>query len=492
MKRMFSDTAWSMSVERLADKNMGRADQIYARLPVIGQHAAVSAFGLYWNWVRFGPGFKKRVTEYAERDHYDADQWAHWQQNLLRSFLTDALKSPYYANTWNESQKSAAREGQLSALPLLDKQPLRDDAKQFLRTDMKPRFSLVMSTSGSTGTPIVNHWTWNEYRNSRALREVRSLGWAGVSFSQPRATFSGRFVVPNPNSDGPYHRYNCAERQVYFSAFHLRPDTADQYIDALRRHQTRWLTGYAVSFYLLAEIILDQKLSVPDSLQAVVTTSEKVTPEMREIMERAFGCPVFEEYSTVENCLFASECEEGSLHVSPDVSVVEILRPDGTPCAPEEPGEVVTTCLMRNYQPFIRYRVGDVAAWASETCKCGRGMPVLREVTGRLEDVLVGPDGRRMVRFHGVFVDQPNVLEGQVIQEALTRIRVKVVPTKNFGDADVRDIQNRIKQRMGDVDVVVETVDEIPRTKAGKFKAVINLALEETGQSAGATQRVAN
>jgi phenylacetate-CoA ligase len=469
---------------------MGLADRIYRRLPVSAQHAAVSAYGLYWKRVRFGPGFQQFVDEYRQRDQYSAEQWQQWQQERLQQFLPQALKVPYYQQTWTESEKAAARAGELAGLPRLEKDPLRENVSDFLRPDLKPRRRLVTRTSGSTGTPIENHWSWLEVRDARAVREVRSAGWAGVSFAQPRATFSGRFVEPNPHSHGPFHRFNRVERQVYFSAFHLRPDTAKQYVQALRTHQTRWLTGYAVSFYLLAELIIEQQLSVPESLSAVVTTSEKVTDEMRDVMERAFGCRVYEEYSTVENCLFASECEAGSLHVSPDVSVVEILRPDGTPCEPEEPGEVVTTCLMRHYQPFIRYRVGDVASWSAQSCACGRGMPVLKEVVGRLEDVLIGPDGRRMVRFHGVFVDQPHVREGQVIQEARTRIRVKVVPTEGFGESDIRDIQQRIKQRMGDVDVEVETVNEIPRTKAGKFKAVINLAAEQTRQADGATHHV--
>ncbi len=472
---------------------MGLADRIYSRLPVFGQHAAVSAYGVYWKWVRFGPGFQRLVHEYAQRDRFTAAQWHQWQQERLKEFLPQALRVPYYRDSWDESQKAAARAGDVTGLPLLEKDPMRDDVTRFFRKDLRPWVRRMVSrTSGSTGTPIDNHWRWLEVREARALREVRSAGWAGVSFRQPRATFSGRFVEPNPHSRGPFHRYNRAERQVYFSAFHLRPDTAQQYVDALRRHNTRWLTGYAVSFYLLAELILEQNLSVPSSLQAVVTTSEKVTDEMREVMQRAFGCRVYEEYSTVENCVFASECEAGSLHVSPDVSVVEILRPDGTHCDPGEPGEVVTTCLMRHYQPFIRYRVGDVAAWSTEPCACGREMPVLKEVIGRLEDVLVGPDGRRMVRFHGVFVDQPHVREGQVIQESLSRIRVKVVPTDDFDEADIRDIQQRVMQRMGTVEVVVEPVTEIPRTKAGKFKAVINLALKDGGENTGAAQHVAH
>ena len=186
------------------------------------------------------------------------------------------------------------------------------------------------------------------------------------------------------------------------------------------------------------------------------------------------GCKIFEEYSTVENAIFASECEHGGLHVSSDAGVVEILRPDGTPCDPGEVGEVVATSFMRRYQPFIRYRLGDMAAWATDPCPCGRELPCLQEVVGRIEDVVVGPDGRQMVRFHGIFVNQPNVVEGQIIQEALDRIRTKVVPTANFGQLDVEEIQQRVRQRLGDVEVLVECVPEIPRTSAGKFKAVVS------------------
>ncbi len=97
----------------------------------------------------------------------------------------------------------------------------------------------------------------------------------------------------------------------------MRPDTARFYVDALRKHGIQWMTGYAVSYYLLAQLILDQKLQVP-RLRAIVTTSEKLTPGMRDVMERAWRTRVFEEYSTVESALFASECPQGRLHLSPD------------------------------------------------------------------------------------------------------------------------------------------------------------------------------
>ncbi len=448
---------------------------IYSRLPLAAQHVAVTAYGAYWYRLRFGPGFMRFVRDYEQRERFSKAEWDSWQRQQLQRLLMEAADHvPYYRTTWTREQKHAARRGDLSALPLLDKDAIRSEPEAFLneRFSLYPRW--VFHTSGTTGTPVKTYWKVAEIRDSLAVREVRSARWAGVSFRMPRATFSGRMVEPDPHSSGPFYRYNAVERQAYLSPFHLGPMTAAQYVEALRRTGVRWMTGYAVSSYLLAQYILDQNLVVP-SLRAIITTSEKVTAEMRAVMEEAFRCRVFEEYSTVENALFASECEKGRLHVSPDVAVVEILHPDGTACDPGEVGEVVATCLMRAYQPFIRYRLGDLAAWDDEPCACGRAMPVIKEVVGRIEDVVVGPDGREMVRFHGIFVDQPHVREGQIVQEALDKIVARVVATPGFGAEDEHDIIHRIRHRVGDgVSVTVECVEAIPRTASGKYKAVIS------------------
>lgn len=462
---------------------MGKFDKLYAKLPVWAQHAAVSGFGLYWYWQRFGGDYQNSLNDFLSRDRLSHDEWQTWQQANLKELLSAAAEHvPYYRDTWNEAEKKAARAGRLQDLPLLEKDPIRANPNAFLRQDLNIKKPLEFFTSGSTGTPIASLWTAPELRASMAVREARSANWAGVSFTVPRATFSGRMVEPDPLSTGPFYRFNIVERQAYFSPFHLRQDTARLYVEALRKHQIQWLTGYAVSYYLLAKFILAESLRVPP-LKAVITTSEKVTDEMRDVMESAYGCRVFEEYSTVENVLFASECEVGRLHVSPDVGVVEILRSDGTACEPGEVGEVVATSLMHYSQPFVRFRLGDLAAWDGEACWCGRAMPVIKEIVGRIEDVVTGPDGRQLVRFHGIFVNQPNVREGQIIQETLNRIRVKIVPTDEFNKADVADIIARVQQRLSaEVEVIVEPVAEIPRTKSGKFKAVISLLGQYRGR----------
>jgi phenylacetate-CoA ligase len=102
-------------------------------------------------------------------------------------------------------------------------------------------------------------------------------------------------------------------------------------------------------------------------------------------------------------------------------------------------------------------------------------MPVLQEVVGRIEDVVTGPDGRQLVRFHGIFANQPNIIEGQVIQETLRDFTVKVVCTQNFTEQDVADIKCRMAQRLGEgVMISVERVESISRSSSGKFQAVIS------------------
>lgn len=459
---------------------MARGGALYAALPVAGQHAAVTAYGAYWKWLRFGPGYKSALRGYLERERLGQVDLERYQRDALASVLRAAATHvPYYRRTWSTAEKRAAERGVLQDLPLLEKEPLRTDARDFCRDDVSHRLQFTFHTSGSTGTPIASIWRPHEIRDSLALREARSARWAGVSFALPRSTFSGRMVEPDPDSSGPFYRYNAVERQIYLSPFHLRPDTAAVYAEAFRRHRIRWATGYAVSYYLFAKFILDAGVDMP-KLDAVVTTSEKLTAPMRDVMERAFGGRIAEEYSTVENALFASECEHGSLHVSSDAGIVEILRDDGSTCDPGEVGEVVATCLMRDHQPLIRFRLGDLGAWAPDPCRCGRSLPVIAEVTGRIEDVLVGPDGRQLVRFHGIFVDQPNVVEGQVVQETRERFRVKVVPGRAFGPDDVANIEARMHQRLGAAaEVIVESVPAIPRTASGKFRAVVSL-LDDT------------
>jgi len=176
-----------------------------------------------------------------------------------------------------------------------------------------------------------------------------------------------------------------------------------------------------------------------------------------------------------------SECEHGSLHISPDLGIIEILDAKGNPVKPGEVGEVVCTGLVNFDQPLIRYRIGDLMRLGTGPCSCGRNMPIIEEIVGRVEDTVVGKDGREMVRFHGIFIDLLNLIEAQIIQWEVTRFEIKVVTNGKWTEEEASIIKKRMASQLGDVHVAVHVVDSIPRNRNGKFQAVISHVKRNSG-----------
>jgi phenylacetate-CoA ligase len=234
------------------------------------------------------------------------------------------------------------------------------------------------------------------------------------------------------------------------------------------------MTGYAMSNYILARFIEKQNLKAP-KLKAVITSSEKLTIEMRKTLERVYNCKVYDSYSGVEACGLISECEHGTLHISPDVGIIEIIKEDGTNAKPGETGEAICTGFLNYDQPLIRYRIGDlIKISANQSCKCGRQMPCVDEIVGRLEDVVIGKDGREMVRFHGIFINIPKIIEAQVIQHTITNFEIKIVSNEALSDSEINLINDRMKSQLGTIELTIVQVESLPRENNGKFKAVIS------------------
>src|SRR5207244_2276362 len=125
----------------------------------------------------------------------------------------------------------------------------------------------------------------------------------------------------------------------------------------------------------------------------------------------------------------------------------EVLA-DGRVTAPGEFGEFICTGLLNADFPLIRCRLGDAGRLAPSgtLCACGRTLPALAAVDGRTNDLLLTRDGRRVAWFNPVWYGLP-VRQGQIVQEALDRIRVRYVPAAGFSDASRHLIVQRLQER---------------------------------------------
>jgi phenylacetate-CoA ligase len=282
----------------------------------------------------------------------------------------------------------------------------------------------------------------------------------------------GQIVAPAGRRTPPFWVWNASFRQLYMSSYHLAPDLVGSYLDAMRRYEVSYALGYSSSLYALALGAL--RLGRTDvRLKVVITNAEPLYAYQRDAIERAFGCPVRETYGMSEAVAAASECGSGALHLWPEAGMLESVdgstaQPDGTT------GDLLCTGLLNMDMPLIRYRVGDRGALAvSAPCACGRTLPRLAGVEGRIDDVLYTRDGRPVGRMDPVFKHELPLLEAQIVQERLDRIRVRYVPAPGFGADHARLLGDVVRERMGDVDVILEAVPEVPRTPQGKFRAVV-------------------
>lgn len=460
--------------------------KLYPSLPVPLQHAAVSLYGWTWMNRRFGGIFNAEYKKFKDRESFTHEQWLVFQTEQLRKVLVHSFDTvPYYQEVFRSTGLSRSDLAkfelmELNKLPFLTKETLRQAGTCSLCSVKPEPHRSFFSSSGSTGTPTKILYSHAFHQRLSASYEARVRNWAGVDRFKPRAMIGGRRVVPEGLAKSPYGRYNYFEKQLYLSAYHISKTTASDYLKQIKTFQSQYMVGYAMSHFFLARFFDELKLETPE-MKAVITSSEKLTPEMRNLFKKVYGCKSFDGWSGVENCGLISESEYGELLISPDVGVLEILKPDGTPANPGEVGEVVCTGLLNFDQPLIRYRIGDhVKLRENQHTVCGRAMPVIEEIVGRVEDVVIGKDGREMVRFHGIFVGLSTVMQAQLVQESLEDFRVNVVPMQRLSDSDKALITSRLVSQLGEVHVRFTEMDKIPSGPGGKFKAVVsNLKRQE-------------
>ena len=241
----------------------------------------------------------------------------------------------------------------------------------------------------------------------------------------------------------------------------------------LAESRPRVIQAYARSAVVLARWLeaTGKPVHRPHS---IVTSAEVLEDEDRLVLERVFGCRVFNRYGCREVSVIASECDAHSgLHVMAEGLYVEIETPNG-PAKPGESGSILVTDLLNHAMPLIRYRIGDIGSWAAGTCSCGRHLPRLERVAGRVTDFLVGEGGKLVSgTCLTIFIvgKRPSLGQVQIHQHQLDRVVYKMCPGPGYDPvADGKYLRDATREFFGEgVSAEVEIVDDLPRLPSGKF-----------------------
>ncbi len=452
---------------------------LYHRLPYPMRVLAASARGHYLRHWRYGKETPQLVEAALSRENWSIAQWDEWQTQRLAQLLhRAATQVPFYRQQWQERRRKGDRASWelLENWPLLPKNSVRQTPLAFVADNCNPRHMFCEHTSGTTAKPLHLWWSKETVQAWYALFEARTRRWHGVSRHDRWAILGGQLVAPVKQQQPPFWVWNHGLRQLYLSAYHLKMKTAVAYLDALRQHQIVYMLGYPSGLYDLARLALELGVQ-PPPMRVVFSNAETLLAYQRETISRVFQCQVVDTYGMAEIVVAAGECQTGRLHLWPEMGILEVLAAGSDrEMAAGGNGRFVATGLLNQDMPLIRYETGDFGTLATvgTTCDCGRKLPLLQQVEGRLDDAIITPDGRRIGRLDPVFKADLPVHEAQIVQEDRQHILVKLVPTDGYTAVDGQNLIQRIQDRVGDMDILIKKVSHIPRTANGKFRAVIS------------------
>ncbi len=456
----------------LALRDLGK--RVYSSVPACVQELLISGYFYGKSRRVYGREFQ-RSLEFLEKTQWlDVGKLIEIQCGELERIVDAAKHTPYYRRLFRDRGIDSPQlrgPGDLAVLPILDKETVRQRGEQFVDERLDPRRLYSTLTSGSSGTPLRIYQT----RSFEPMEEafiVRQWGWAGVSPTERRVKIRGDLLLPASMDSARPWRRNFASRELRMSAYHLSPSTARAYVERIQRFRPRALIAYPSSASILASLARESALCLEVPL--VFTSSETLSPAQRRLIEATFGARVFDHYGMTESVVAIQECERGTYHVIPEYGITELLPMSDDPSG--ELREVVSTGLINQAMPLLRYRTGDIVRvkGGDQGCTCGRAFPAVREILGRQEDIVQAASGAWVGRLNFVFGGLSGVVEAQIEQELNHDLIVRVVRGIGYGQKTEVEIRRNLLERVGDLRVSIEYVEGIPRGPNGKIRAVIS------------------
>lgn len=416
--------------------------------------------------------------EMEESQWWQADRLRELQLSRLRRLLAHAqAKVPYYRKLFAEigfdSQDLHSLED-LARLPFLDKARIRADVdalKSDGATDLA-RFN----TGGSSGEPLI-FYIGKERVSHDVAAKWRATRWWGVDIGDPEIVVWG-----SPIELGAQDKLRSLRDKVFrtklLPAFEMSEQKLDRFLDEICAMKPRMLFGYPSALSHFARHAGEKGIRMDNlGIRVAFVTSERLYDDQRQLIATTFNCAVANGYGGRDAGFIAHACPDGSMHITAEDIIVEIVDAHGIPVRVGESGEIVVTHLATKDFPFIRYRTGDIGVLDDKPCSCGRGLPVLKEIQGRSTDFLVAKNGTVMHGLALIYIlrDLPQVRAFKIVQESLDLTRVFVVPEGKLESNVLDKIMQGFKARLGsEVEIDVQEVAEIPAEKSGKYRYVIS------------------
>lgn len=421
----------------------------------------------------------RRKRELEKSQWLSTEQILALQQDKLQAFIRNISATvPYYRQLFSSLGITAAdikTVEDLTQLPFLTKAVIREQFDQ-LTADTSSGLKRF-NTGGSSGQPLI-FMLGNERVSHDVAAKWRATRWWGVDIGDKEIVAWGSPIELGAQDKMRLLR-DALFRSTLIPAFDLTEEKLLAFLAQIRQSRPKMLFGYPSVFHLLAKTAEKHQINMQQlGIKVVFVTSERLYPYQRELISQIFNAPVANGYGGRDAGFIAHECPHGSLHLSAEDIIVEIVSPDGKVMPVGEKGEIVVTHLATSEFPFVRYRTGDIACLGSAPCGCGRGLPVLASVEGRSTDFVVAADGTMMHGLALIYIlrDIPGIEAFKIIQHSLSETEVQLVWPDGPLPADITSrIQSGLQARLGaEVNININQLNEIAPEASGKYRYVIS------------------
>ena len=359
----------------------------------------------------------------------------------------------------------------LRLLPVLTKAEVSQKTQQMISEGYELDKLQLAKTGGSTGKALDLYFTeeCSELRNACARRHDCWTGW------RPGELIAACWGNPKlPKTLKDKLKNNLLQPYIYLDTMHVDAAAVKDFADNWQKTKPTLLYGHAHSLYLLADSLRSMNIELP-SPKGILSTSMMLIPSERRVIEEVFDVPVTDRYGCEEVSLIASECERhDGLHLNIEHLVIEFLDDSNLPVEAGQPGRIVVTDLMNKAMPFIRYQVEDVGVPTNRTCSCGRGLPLMEQVTGRVADFLIKPDGSRVAGIsliENTLTHFDGINQLQIVQEQIKGLCLNLVPGSDYSTDTEKALHDYFAKLWGaDADIRIFLTDAILPEKSGKYR----------------------
>ena len=395
---------------------------------------------------------------------------------LRRASLHAAQHVPYYRRVLAEADVVAGGAVKLenfARVPLLTKDVIRREG-----SNMTPRITATAAVSentsgGSTGVPV-------RFLKDKAY-DAMNTATKIFFFEQLGKEFCGR-EIKLWGSDGDILAGNLTRKdrainflynRRFFNCYDFSRDQMLRLAELNNHFQPDAYWAYVDALFAFSEFVIKQGIPLKPP-KAIVTTIGPLYADQKTVMEKAFGCNVYNQYGSREvGVVSAHERNANDMNVFFWRVFVEVVPVADNPV--EEGGKLVITSLYNGSMPLIRYDIGDVAIPGDRVYDIGntKSCLSLNNVVGRTLGFFRKADGTLK---HTHFIETVQQLffkdwigRSQVAQEEYDRVVIRVVKAGEPVSADMQDIVRKSKILLGDeFKVDFEFVEEIPCSPSGK------------------------